>query len=576
MALLEKRLTHKTEEEIRRAIERKTLIPLLYGPKGEALILKKEDYYAQDFLRRGLRPLLADVYEPTTSFRDFIGENENKQVLRSVSGPGHKPKSIVLQGSIGCGRGFFAECYAGEIGASILPMDFTKLAEFVEIWGEKGLDALLKEVKEKNGKFVLLVNELRNLSTLGDFGPQLPWLSVWKSTVKIAKKNEVTLLGIVDSGNSGGEGDFCNFMFVFNGPNVIERMEILKTLVTSSSKEAEETGRGLIHSSVDIGIWARKTEVVSSYRNLSDLIDEGKRLAGERKREADLKDGKEDGPAYITNGDLTRAVMHVWDSIGTSIIQHPFERASTIYHELGHSIAGEALGHKTDLVMFSAVSALGFSLSLGEGSRKQNSEIDIINAVALYLTGIMAEEMTCRQFRSGGGSSDFEEARTLLTRAVVKNGFGAPERQEKKETGEKEPGTKENNGASEASPEKRSIFPPALLDSSELGGIAASPPNLREIERRVQYLHDKAETVARKTLSDYEYELLSIADIYISDKKTVDTITREEFVEMFSKFTAEKEQLKHDGKLETTLAEMREKHFKRIEKLREDWIQDTG
>jgi ATP-dependent Zn protease len=243
--------------------------------------------------------------------------------------------------------------------------------------------------------------------------------------------------------------------------------------------------------------------------------------------------------------------------MGKDISQHPFERASTIYHELGHAIVGDALKYRTDLVSFSAVSSLGYTFSLGDKAKNQVCEEDVINDAAVCLAGIIGESFAIREYRSGGGTADFEQLWKLLADAAATQGFGLSAKKQDK------------------SWQKGRLYPPAMIDKSVIKGKTLSPGSIEKIERIMENLAEKANEKALKILGGFKYEFFSIADVYISEKPDADALTGDELRRLLKKYGAEKKKIGKEA-IGEKISEMEKKHFARIEKLRKQYLTESG
>jgi hypothetical protein len=268
MAEMGQRVPYKTEKELG------ATKPRLYGPGGAPVFWGK-DLLAEDFINKAVMPLGSGVFRPSVRFENYVGEKEIKKATTVLFGNG--PVSIALLGDEGCGRGFFAQCYAGETGAALFPIDFGQLRALLDNWGASGLEELLACAKEEHGKIVLFVNEVRSTdSDLIDKG--LPWIEAYKLAIKISVRKGVTVLTSINPNTEIETREHCDQNFELKKPNKQERLEIFENLTTKAA-HAPGSGKFLVSKDLDLKTWAGKTETFS-FMLIYRLLEDARTFAG--------------------------------------------------------------------------------------------------------------------------------------------------------------------------------------------------------------------------------------------------------------------------------------------------------
>ncbi|MFH1721592.1 MAG: hypothetical protein ABH950_03195 [Candidatus Altiarchaeota archaeon] len=521
---LTRKRTHLTSEELRLRREEETHKPLIEDSSGTPSA--REDTRTDEF-NAAIHAYLENLEKPMLRFDEFIGQQEVKEGLRKIAR--HDGTSVVLAGSAKAGRETLIDCFASEKDASVLKLEFREATEFIERYGQKGIVELLKEA-QSGGPAVLMLRDVRAESE----GPTHEWVEKTLDLFKSAELAKVTCIAVVDDEERDAKPimSIARHKFKVTLPVKESRRQIISSLLTTANEESlsSDSSKALVSEDVNLDMWARKTAEFS-YCDILNFIDDARDIAREETSRAD------EAVPRITNTHLSKAILGAYEAKGKKIPQHPYEKTGTILHEIGHALLAKVLEgvDPPDLITFQAVDALGYTFYLGE-SAAQESERDLIDNVAVFLGGIYAEDLVMGENRSGGGSGDFEQIKDILSRAVIKSGFGGVRSRRKVDD----------------------VLPPTIISGTELGDPngedAYEEHTLKVIESRMDRLRRKAAKIAKDTLKKYEYELLEIAELCIVDD--LDSLTGEEFRSLFERFSEGKKSLKKSKKYPARKAEV--------------------
>ncbi|MFC2154798.1 hypothetical protein ACFLRC_04895, partial [Candidatus Altiarchaeota archaeon] len=281
-----------------------------------------------------------------------------------------------------------------------------------------------------------------------------------------------------------------------------------------------------------------------SYVNIRDLLDNGLEYA-----KSDRKVPRND----IRETHLVQAFNDIYDSRGKPVLQKPYERSGTVYHELGHAFVSAFLPGMPhpEVVNLSGVSSLGSTLERGNEGNINDAEITV-NTLACWYGGMAAESLVFKKDRSGGGSEDFKEANEVATDAVLKDGLSVSS-----------PPSKESEGVN--------ILPPFVLDEEDYGVHALTPKTRQDIETKVGDFQTAALVKAREVLTGHKYEFLKISEVCINTKRKF--MSGSELEAELEKWSTEKKKFeaKGGGALETEIQRLEKTHQERLTKERREY-----
>ena len=101
------------------------------------------------------------------------------------------------------------------------------------------------------------------------------------------------------------------------------------------------------------------------------------------------------------------------------------ERTTIAYHESGHALVGHILEHSDPVHKISIVSrgqALGYTLQLPQEDHFLKTKNEMLDELAVFLGGRVAEELMCDDITSGA-SNDLERATKMAREMVTRLGM---------------------------------------------------------------------------------------------------------------------------------------------------------
>jgi cell division protease FtsH len=190
---------------------------------------------------------------------------------------------------------------------------------------------------------------------------------------------------------------------VVDRPDLKGREQILKV---------HSEGKPLAHS-VDLERLARMTPGFTG-ADLANLMNEAALLAARRSKK------------LITMAELDEAMeREIAGPERKGRIMTDKEKRTIAYHESGHALVGHILENSDPVHKISIISrgqALGYTLSLPTEDRFLNTRNEMLDDLAVFLGGRVAEELFCSDITTGA-SNDLERATKMARQMVTRYGM---------------------------------------------------------------------------------------------------------------------------------------------------------
>ena len=442
--------------------------------------------------------------QPRVTFRDVAGVDEAVEELREIkeflSNPGKFqalgakiPKGVLLYGPPGSGKTLLARAVAGEAGVpffSISGSDFVEM--FVGVGASRVRD--LFEQAKANAPCIIFMDEIDAVGrhrgaglggghdereqTLNQLLVEMDGFDVKDNVILIAATNRPDILdpALLRPGRFDRQ-------IVVDRPDLRGRVAILKV---------HTRGKPLAKN-VDIEVLARRTPGFTG-ADLANLVNEAALLAARH------------GKKSIDMSELEEAIDRViaGPERKTRLISDR-EKEVIAYHEAGHALVGYMLPNTDPIHKISIIPrgrALGYTLSLPTEDKFLVAKSELLDDLAMFLGGRVAEEMVFGDITTGA-ADDLEKA-TKMARQMVTE-YGMSDKLGPLTLGQKQ-------------------------DQVFLGRDFASHPDYSqevayEIDKEIRRMIDEAFAKARKILEENRVKLDLIAKTLIEHE----TIEKEDF-----------------------------------------------
>ncbi|MBQ3402674.1 MAG: ATP-dependent zinc metalloprotease FtsH [Synergistaceae bacterium] len=363
--------------------------------------------------------------KPKVTFADVAGCDESKEELQEVihflKDPekfkklgARVPKGILLVGPPGTGKTLLARAAAGEAD---VPFFSSSGSDFVEMFVGVGA-ARVRDLFEQAKKYqpcIIFIDEMDAVGrhrgaglggghdereqTLNQFLVELDGFDDKTSTIVIAATNRPDILDPALL----RPGRFDRHITV-DRPDVRGREEILKVHMKDKS----------FADDVDVGILARRTPGLVG-ADLENLVNEGALLAARHGKDKIGMDELEEGIERVMAGPERK-----------SRILNDHEKKIIAYHETGHAIVAKVLPGSDPVHKISIIprghAALGYTLQLPEEDRFLMSKSELMNRIAILLSGRVSEELVFNDVTSGA-ANDLERATQTARQMVTQLGM---------------------------------------------------------------------------------------------------------------------------------------------------------
>ena len=363
--------------------------------------------------------------KPKVTFADVAGCDEAKEELQEVihflKDPekfkklgARVPKGVLLVGPPGTGKTLLARAAAGEAD---VPFFSASGSDFVEMFVGVGA-ARVRDLFEQAKKYqpcIIFIDEMDAVGrhrgaglggghdereqTLNQLLVELDGFDDTSSTILIAATNRPDILDPALL----RPGRFDRHITV-DRPDVKGREEILKVHMKDKS----------FADDVDTDILARQTPGLVG-ADLENLVNEAALLSARHNKDKIGMDELEEGIERVMAGPERK-----------SRIINDREKRIIAYHETGHAIVAKVLPGSDPVHKISIIprghAALGYTLQLPEEDRFLISKSELMNRIAVLLSGRVSEEIVFNDVTSGA-ANDLERATATARQMVTELGM---------------------------------------------------------------------------------------------------------------------------------------------------------
>ncbi len=446
--------------------------------------------------------------QPKTTFRDVAGLDEAVEELQEIreflSNPqkfqalGAKiPKGVLLYGPPGSGKTLLARAVAGEAGVpffSISGSDFVEM--FVGVGASRVRD--LFEQAKSNSPCIIFMDEIDAVGrhrgaglggghdereqTLNQLLVEMDGFDIKDNVILIAATNRPDILdpALLRPGRFDRQ-------IVVDRPDLEGRKGILKVHVKGKP----------LSKDISIGVLARRTPGFTG-ADLANLVNEAALLAARHnKKEIDMQELEEAIDRVIAGPE--RRTRLISDK----------EKRVIAYHEAGHALVAHILPGTDPVHKISIISrgqALGYTLTLPTEDKFLVAKSELIDNLAYFLGGRVAEEMVFRDITTGA-HNDLERATKVARQMVTEYGMS------------------DKLGPLTLGQKQDQVF----LGRDFAAHPDYSPEIAYEIDKEIRRLVDEAYDKARKILEEEREKLDDIARMLV-EKETLERNELEELL----------------------------------------------
>lgn len=358
------------------------------------------------------------------TFKDVAGQEEAKESLKEVVDFLEKPqryeeigaklpRGALLVGPPGTGKTLLAKAVAGEAGVpffSISGSDFVEM--FVGVGASRVRD-LFKEAKSQ-APSIIFIDEIDAVGrqrgaglggghdereqTLNQLLVEMDGFEESESVILIAATNRPDILdpALLRPGRFDRQ-------VTVDRPDVKGREQILR--VHAENKPMDEDVKFEKLAQMTVGFTGA---------DLANLLNESALLAARRHRSVISMDEVEKSMERVIAGPQRKGR-----------VMTEAERITIAYHESGHALVGHILEHSDPVHKISIVSrgqALGYTLQLPQEDHFLKTKNEMLDELAVFLGGRVAEELMCDDITSGA-SNDLERATKMAREMVTRLGM---------------------------------------------------------------------------------------------------------------------------------------------------------
>ena len=358
------------------------------------------------------------------TFKDVAGQEEAKESLKEVVDFLEKPqryeeigaklpRGALLVGPPGTGKTLLAKAVAGEAG---VPFFSISGSEFVEMFVGRGaakVRDLFKQAKEK-APCIVFIDEIDTIGkkrdgggfsgndereqTLNQLLTEMDGFDNHKGIVVLAATNRPDSLdpALLRPGRFDRQ-------VTVDRPDVKGREQILR--VHAENKPMDEDVKFEKLAQMTVGFTGA---------DLANLLNESALLAARRHRSVISMDEVEESMERVIAGPQRKGR-----------VMTEAERTTIAYHESGHALVGHILEHSDPVHKISIVSrgqALGYTLQLPQEDHFLKTKNEMLDELAVFLGGRVAEELMCDDITSGA-SNDLERATKMAREMVTRLGM---------------------------------------------------------------------------------------------------------------------------------------------------------
>ena len=345
-----------------------------------------------------------EAVEELEEIKDFLSNPAKYQAMGAKI-----PRGVLLVGPPGTGKTLLARAVAGEAGVpffSISGSDFVEM--FVGVGASRVRD-LFAQAKEA-APAIIFIDEIDAVGrqrgaglggghdereqTLNQLLVEMDGFETNDSVIMIAATNRVDILdpALLRPGRFDRQ-------IVVDRPDLKGREQILKVHCEGKPMAGD----------VDLAALASLTSGFTG-ADLANLLNEAALLAARRNK------------SVITNDEVTESMERVVagpERKGRIMTEK--EKTTIAFHESGHALVGHLLNHTDPIHKISIIArgqALGYTLSIPSEDRFLQSKSEMIDNLAMFLGGRVAEEIMNDGDVTTGASNDLERA-TKMAKAMV-------------------------------------------------------------------------------------------------------------------------------------------------------------
>ena len=323
------------------------------------------------------------------------------------------PRGVLLVGPPGTGKTLLAKAVAGEAGVpffSISGSDFVEM--FVGVGASRVRD-LFAEAKAQSPSIIFIdeidaVGRQRGAGlggghdereqTLNQLLVEMDGFEETESVILIAATNRPDILdpALLRPGRFDRQ-------ITVDRPDVKGREQILR--VHAENKPLDEDVRFDKLAQLTVGFTGA---------DLANLLNEAALLAARRRRSLVSMDEIEESMERVIAGPERKAR-----------VMSQKERTTIAYHESGHALVGHVLDNADPVHKISIISrgqALGYTLQLPSEDHFLKTKNEMLDELAVFLGGRVAEELMCDDITSGA-SNDLERATKMAREMVTRLGM---------------------------------------------------------------------------------------------------------------------------------------------------------
>ncbi len=384
----------------------------MIGANGKAMQFGKTDAKTNEATRPKVKfrdvAGIDEAVEELEEVRDFLASPERYRKLGAKI-----PRGVLLVGPPGTGKTLLAKAVAGEAGVpffSISGSDFVEM--FVGVGASRVRD-LFKKAKEQ-APSIIFIDEIDAVGrqrgaglggghdereqTLNQLLVEMDGFEETESVILIAATNRPDILdpALLRPGRFDRQ-------VTVDRPDVKGREQILA--VHGANKPLADDVKFDKLAQLTVGFTGA---------DLANLMNEAALLAARRNKNLISMAEIEESMERVIAGPAKKAR-----------VMTEKERTTIAYHESGHALVGHILEHSDPVHKISIVSrgqALGYTLQLPQEDHFLKTRNEMLDELAVFLGGRVAEELMCDDITSGA-SNDLERATKMAREMVTRLGM---------------------------------------------------------------------------------------------------------------------------------------------------------
>ena len=349
-----------------------------------------------------------EAVEELEEVRDFLADPERFRKLGAKI-----PRGVLLVGPPGTGKTLLAKAVAGEAG---VPFFTISGSEFVEMFvgvGASRVRDLFKNAKEQSPSIIFIdeidaVGRQRGAGlggghdereqTLNQLLVEMDGFEENESVILIAATNRPDVLdpALLRPGRFDRQ-------ITVDRPDVRGREQILRVHAANKPLDTDVSFEKLAQLTVGF-----------AGADLANLLNEAALLTARRNRSLISMDEIEESMERVMAGPQRK-----------SRVMSEAERRIIAYHESGHALVGHVLDNSDPVHKISIISrgqALGYTMQLPAEDHFLKSRREMLDELAVFLGGRVAEELMCDDITSGA-SNDLERATKMAREMVTRLGM---------------------------------------------------------------------------------------------------------------------------------------------------------